>query len=758
MFFPYITGKNFAFRILVEIAASLFFCLSIINKDYRPRNSTLTLAVLAFTFIVGLADLTGLDPYNSFWSNYERMEGYITIIHLVVYFILVKSVLKTRSEWKIFLHMFMLSGFLVSLYAIISPPAIPDPSKMTTHAIAYGQRAYSTIGNPPFLASYLLLVFFVSLLLILNSKKNYQRYIYLIPLVLNIVVIYMTASRGALLSLMVGLTLFSFFCIFGESRLYTKKILKISAVFGISLIFILLIIVSSGDNFDYSERDNTISRFAGMLSDASVLTRINAWKMSLRAIKEKPVLGWGQENFIGIYTVNPIHYVNEQIWLDRAHNIVLEWLVNAGILGLIAYAAIFATAIHVLRKSYINNIIGQKEYIAIVVTFSAYIMQNLFTFDTINTYVIFFTLLAYIENLGYKNDAQNEDTYVVSQKRKAVMPGIIMLIMFLALLAVYFLNYKPIKESQMSYQIAFYGPQKYRNFNDLLKDFNDALSNETFGDTNVREKMLYTSNKIYDLELFKKEGAFEFFMATVKELEKEIENRWYNLEFCTYAINFYKMVAAFEPLFVKKGELLVKRCMAINPEYQWLYFALADIYMIKKDYEKVFIIVKNKISQNKNNEHLLFKLALASILTSRNDIALNTLEKIKKIRSKKYNATTSEIKSVFLFDELYLLAQTYSEVGNYHKALSYYKKVIALLPDDEKISNSSEPEKIQSLPPYIIGNLPNVKAKLHFQIANSYRHLGDNVSAIREAEKASEIDPSNYGEKTRIFINNINNS
>jgi branched-subunit amino acid transport protein len=57
MAFPYITGKNFAFRILVEFAAALWLSFIFIYKEYRLRNSAITLSILTFTCIVGLADL-----------------------------------------------------------------------------------------------------------------------------------------------------------------------------------------------------------------------------------------------------------------------------------------------------------------------------------------------------------------------------------------------------------------------------------------------------------------------------------------------------------------------------------------------------------------------------------------------------------------------------------------------------------------------------------------------------------------------------
>ena len=87
LFFPYITGKAFAFRILVEIAFATWLFLAIFYKEYRPKKSALLIALSAFILIVTLATIFGVNPYKSFWSNYERMEGLVTYLHLFAYFL-----------------------------------------------------------------------------------------------------------------------------------------------------------------------------------------------------------------------------------------------------------------------------------------------------------------------------------------------------------------------------------------------------------------------------------------------------------------------------------------------------------------------------------------------------------------------------------------------------------------------------------------------------------------------------------------------
>ena len=66
------------------------------------------------------------------------------------------------------------------------------------------------------------------------------------------------------------------------------------------------------------------------------------WNISWQGVKERPILGWGQDNFSFVFTkyYNPQMYAQEP-WFDRSHNVFLDWLVAAGVVGLIAYLYLF---------------------------------------------------------------------------------------------------------------------------------------------------------------------------------------------------------------------------------------------------------------------------------------------------------------------------------------------------------------------------------------------------------------------------------
>lgn len=716
MFFPYITGKNFAFRILVEFAVVFWIGLITINKKYRSDNSAIVISILTFTFIAGIAGILGVDPYKSFWSNYERMEGYITILHLTLYFLMVRSVLQTRKDWQLFFNIILAVSFIVSLLSL----SIPTATEGTRFWMEYNTRIYGTIGNPPFLAAFMLLTIFIGLITFLNTKKKYLKACYIILILLNALVIYLTATRGAILSGFIGLIIISVFYIFTTGKKQKWKPVNAVIISAVIICFVAVAILTITSYYKYNfKRDITLSRLASMSSDDSVKARLDSWKMAWNGIKERPVLGWGQENFIGIYTVNPIPFKGEQIWTDRAHNIVIEWLINAGIMGLLSYVAILGSAVYTIRNKFKLKLVSGKEAVAVATALLVYFLQNLFTFDTINTYFIFFALMAYIDVTGTeKNKACSFSGAAINTKATTIRSlGITLLASLIFSVIFYFANYRPIEESRRSLQISKSVSNK-RSFLILLEDFKNALALNTFGDNDVRANMEFISNYIITFKLFSAEGALEFLRATVSEMEMAISNHSFDLEYLKRVITLYNRIAFYEPAFIPKSESLIKAYMDINPRYEWLNYALADTYRLKEEYSNMFEIVKNMAAADPLNDQKQLKLALAAVFMKKEDIVIKALEQIGKIRKAAKDDTAY---GGFLLDitELNLIVKAYKEVKDFQKVIHYLNQMNMITPNS---------------------------ARIHFNLANAYLNLGDETNALKEIKKAAELDPLRYGE------------
>src|SRR3989344_4338631 len=98
-FVPFHNCKNLAVRISVEVISGAYLALAFANPAYRPRRNWLLAAFAIFLVVIAIADAQGVYPFKSFWSNYERMEGWVTQAHLFAYFLVTVSVLNTQNLW-----------------------------------------------------------------------------------------------------------------------------------------------------------------------------------------------------------------------------------------------------------------------------------------------------------------------------------------------------------------------------------------------------------------------------------------------------------------------------------------------------------------------------------------------------------------------------------------------------------------------------------------------------------------------------------
>src|SRR3989344_6659242 len=163
-FFPFITAKAFAWRIIIEMIFAAWVLLALLDASYRPKRSIVLYSVLGFLAIIGLADLFGVAPIKSFWSNFERMEGYITLLHLGVFFVVISSVFK-EIDWKRWWNVSLLASLVMVLYSVLQITGLKTINQG-------GVRVDGTLGNTIYLAVYMLFHIFIAFLFMWREWKN----------------------------------------------------------------------------------------------------------------------------------------------------------------------------------------------------------------------------------------------------------------------------------------------------------------------------------------------------------------------------------------------------------------------------------------------------------------------------------------------------------------------------------------------------------------------------------------------------------
>jgi O-antigen ligase/tetratricopeptide (TPR) repeat protein len=388
IFFPYVTGKNFAFRIIAEVMFVAWVGLALLSTESRLKRSPVVWACASFTGIMGLATVFSVEPLRSFWSVFERMEGYITLLHLGAYFVALASIVRGEKMWRSLFYVMLGMSVVVGVGGLLE--------------LSETDRVAGVLGNAAYLGAYAMLHAGLALfLLVRKDMTRVNRYIYGAIAFFNVWVMYNTATRGAILGFFVG-ALCAAFCYVFFVRTENERVYR-SISGGIIVLFVVLggVFFMVRDS-SYVTENRVLRRFASIsLEDKTTRSRLILWGLTLDGWKEKPLLGWGQENFDYVFLkyYDPRLY-DQEPFFDRAHNIFLDWLIAGGILGLLGYLSLYVALIYMIWKSGMSA--GQKSILTGLV--AGYFTQNLFAFDTITSYLFFVTILSYIHAISPRGE------------------------------------------------------------------------------------------------------------------------------------------------------------------------------------------------------------------------------------------------------------------------------------------------------------------------------------------------------------------
>src|SRR3989344_5518161 len=158
--FPFIVGKYAFFRTTVGLAL-IFYLIGLLFDKQRLSfvngqlsnvfKRPLIIAVSLFVFIFLLAGVFGVDPAMSFWSNFERGEGGLQVLHLSFFLFLLSSLLPTADDWRRMLRWVVAGGVLMVVYGLFA--AYGYQGFVGATFAEQGFRFQGSIGNPAYVGA-----------------------------------------------------------------------------------------------------------------------------------------------------------------------------------------------------------------------------------------------------------------------------------------------------------------------------------------------------------------------------------------------------------------------------------------------------------------------------------------------------------------------------------------------------------------------------------------------------------------------------
>jgi O-antigen ligase len=581
-FFPFITGKGFTFRIVVEIMFAAWVILAVISQAYRPQRSWIVWSLLGFLAIIGLADALGVNPGKSFWSNFERMEGYITFLHLGAYFFIVSTVLKTQRLWNWFWSTTLVASLIMVLYGLLQ----------LSGAITINQggvRLDGTFGNATYLAVYMLFSIFITTYLMVSGRyflfipqvntRKAKLIVGLPVITLFFFILYKTATRGAILGLIAGILVAAVFIVLFERR--RPRLRKAALSMVIATVVIVVGFIALKDT-QFVRSSPVLSRFSSIsLNDRTTLSRFILADMAVQGVKERPVLGWGQENFNYIFNkyYDPKLYGQEQ-WFDRTHNVITDWLVAGGILGLLAYLSLYASVLWYIWKGSIQSShFSVPEKSLLTGLLIAYFIHNLFVFDNLISYIMFFSVAAYVHFRATEEALEAAEHHRYVENRFIAPVAIVALLM-----VIYTVNIRPIqanttliKAIQVQAAAPANGiPGQQIPFNgDVTRNlelFQEVVAKNTFGTPEALEQLLTIAQTVATAQV----------PITQREelVNYAIEQMMGHIEAHQDDARYYVLYGAFLNQIGKYQDAItyLTKATELSPGKQTIHFELASTY------------------------------------------------------------------------------------------------------------------------------------------------------------------------------------
>lgn len=378
MYFPFITGKAFAFRLLVEVALAGYVLLALMDARYRPKFSWTLVLYGLLTVWMAFANSFAVNVHKAFWSNFERMDGFVALVHVFLFFVILGSVLTVDNLWRKWWLFFLSSAALVCAYGLFQLAGMADIHQG-------GVRVDASMGNAAYLAVYLLFVTAIALWQAFEST-GWLRYVLFGLAFVSAGILFATATRGAIIGL-VGAVLLGSILWMIEAGKKKARMLAGGVFLGI---LVLMGVFFMAKDTAFIQNDPTLSRISS-ISVKDGATRFGIWNIALEGALERPIVGWGQEGFVYVFQkyYRPSLF-EQEAWFDRAHNTYLDWLIAGGVPALLLFLGLLGSAVLALyRKS-----VSRPERIMLVCALAAYCFQALFVFDNLFSYVGLAALLA----------------------------------------------------------------------------------------------------------------------------------------------------------------------------------------------------------------------------------------------------------------------------------------------------------------------------------------------------------------------------
>ncbi len=388
---PFVTTRTVAFRILVELGLiGLVWLLASRDTRSELRREPFLWAFVGFVAVAFLSGILSPAPYRSLFGDMERVWGVWGWFHFLLFYLLLRTFLD-EAAWRRLLGLAVLVSVCSAAYMALQLTG--GPVELPVFG-AGRHRLYGTMGNPAYMAAFAFVALGLALFLALETDDRRVRRTYAAAAAIQLPVLALagTLSSGIAVvgALVVGLAL--------GVRGWRNRGLLIGGGAVVGVLFLLALrSVPEG----WVDAVPMLRRLATTdFSSSTIVLRLMAWGAALQGFLDRPLLGWGMDNFKLVWDAHfPPEYYTVRAGLtlwDRAHSAYLEVLSTLGIPGILAFLAMGGMLFKSVLVAFRAGRLGRGQAIVIASVMAGYALYLVAWFEDYSSLMLFLVLCAFV--------------------------------------------------------------------------------------------------------------------------------------------------------------------------------------------------------------------------------------------------------------------------------------------------------------------------------------------------------------------------
>ena len=368
------------------IITCTYFIILIVNSKRLSElivKDDINHTLLIYAILLMISIFFAQDKYYAIIGYPFRWEGFITICMYMLLFLAARSF---EVDYSKIMKGAIIASCIVATYGILQYYGI-DPFPRDSDRKNW-VRAFSTMGNPNFLGSYIVLMIPLSMHLFIIKKKNYAVIIFVVLLYCLLC----TMTRGAWLGALISIGSYISFLWFNRNK-YENTFKRVFFILTLALVVVLAFNLQSGNEVlkRFFSITNIVSN--GEINKKAGSNRMFIWIDVLKLISMKPFFGFGIENlsipFSEFFKEDILKYYGSMIVINKAHNEYLHIAVSSGIPSLIAYITFVG---FVINKGF-KRMKDDTNTLPFMAAVLGYLVQAFFNISVVSVAYLFWIFL-----------------------------------------------------------------------------------------------------------------------------------------------------------------------------------------------------------------------------------------------------------------------------------------------------------------------------------------------------------------------------